>query len=252
MCKTPFVTETSPGMEAYSGRQQTPGRHAIVLLAIACLAASLPATCGAAVGSTATASAAAADPVATMRRLAGELDLQRELPGEKREDTPSDLNLRIPGASTILWVALAVGLAFALWALRDTIPFLRRRNPDGHQDTALAPDTAAVARMAEAGDDADELAGAGRIAEAMHLLLLRALAEMRSRLRIALADSLTSREILRTVALPDDGRRALSELIGRVERVHFGAKPATLDDYGACRATFERLVGAMLVPQPAA
>ncbi len=106
--------------------------------------------------------------------------------------------------------------------------------------------------MAEAGDDADDLARAGRIAEAMHLLLLRALMEMRARLQITLADSLTSREILRKVVLPDDGRLALGELIGRVERVHFGAEPASLDDYGVCRGTFERLIGAMLAPQPAA
>ena len=121
-----------------------------------------------------------------MQRLAGELDLQTKLPGEKREDrhesTPSDFKLSIPGAKAILWTAIAIGFLFALWALRDTIPVLRRRRPDRADEAASAPVGEAMARMAEAGDDADELARLGRIAEAMHLLLLRALAERERKL----------------------------------------------------------------------
>ncbi len=52
---------------------------------------------------------------------------------------------------------------------------------------------------------ADELAAEGRFVEAMHVLLLQALADMRRRLDEQFADSLTSREILRACQAPGRG-----------------------------------------------
>lgn len=198
---------------------------------------------------------AARDLAKAMADVTRELDLQTSLPTDKPPPAPtppSDFHLHIPGtlAEWILWGALGIGVLFALYALRDVIPGLRKRRarlkvPLG----AVLPQTIeAVERMEETGDEADALARRGLLAEAMHMLLLRSLIELRQRLGITLADSLTSREILQRLTLPDIGRQALGDLIQRVEFVHFGKRAAGPDDYGACRASYERLIGAMLGP----
>ncbi len=224
---------------------------AAVLLASIAAVSFLPLTTAAAV-SAAPAAAAKQDLVAVMAAVTHELDLQTTLPTAKTPPPPSsDFHLHIPGtlAEWILWGALAVGVVFALFALRDVIPGLRRRPKLKAPAGEVLPQTIeAVERMEETGDEADALARRGLLAEAMHMLLLRSLAELRQRLGVTLADSLTSREILQRLTLPDVGRQALADLIHRVEFVHFGKRPAGPDDYGACRASYEQLIGAMLSP----
>ena len=92
---------------------------------------------------------------------------------------------------------------------------------------------------------ADELAGEGRYAEAMHVLLLRGLADIRARLDEPFADSLTSREILRSTRLPDKARDSLRDVVGRVEWTYFGEYPAGQQDYAACRTSFNALERAL-------
>src|SRR6266545_4937325 len=92
---------------------------------------------------------------------------------------------------------------------------------------------------------ADELAAAGRFVEAMHVLLLQGLAEIRQRLDEQFADSLTSREILRSTRLSEAGRTSLRDIIHRVELTYFGQRPATLPDYVACRTSFNALAQAL-------
>ena len=92
---------------------------------------------------------------------------------------------------------------------------------------------------------ADELAADGRFVEAMHVLLLQGLADIRRDLDEQFADSLTSREILRSTRLSDAGRGSLREIINRVEWTYFGEHPAALPDYVACRASFNALAQAL-------
>lgn len=196
------------------------------------------------------------DPIETMSRVARDLDLQTKMPAD--EPPPPDIkwsnvHWHIPGsvATWILYGALAVGFVFVILALRGTLPTLSRRSrlKARQRDAAvLLPNDEALGRMSEAGDDAEELARRGLFAEAMHMLLLRSVAELRKRLEVTIADSLTSREILQRLALPEVGRRALADLISRVELVHFGKRAAGRDDYGACRASFDALIGAMRRP----
>ena len=94
-------------------------------------------------------------------------------------------------------------------------------------------------------DAADELAAQGRFVEAMHVLLLQALADIRRRLREEFADSMTSREILRSRQVSDALRRPLRDVISRVEWTYFGGHPAVRDDYLACRTSFSALVEAL-------
>jgi hypothetical protein len=90
-------------------------------------------------------------------------------------------------------------------------------------------------------DRAEEFARAGRFAEAIHELLLQALADIRALHGTALAPSLTSREILREPSLADTARAALRLLIGRVERTWFGLRAAESADYQAGRADLDQL-----------
>ena len=98
-------------------------------------------------------------------------------------------------------------------------------------------------RMEKAQVEADEMARQGNFAEAMHILLLQSVGELRRRLNVPIAVSLTSREILHgTAALTPDGRAILADIIGRVEISYFGTHLPDREEYQACRRSFDALV----------
>ena len=181
-----------------------------------------------------------ADPQALARQAVKRLDLQTELP---REPEPLGFRLNLPPET--LWAAVIFGVAVLLYAFRDMIPILRVGRGSAwadDEDGALAKGPRAPAVVLGA---ADELAAQGRFVEAMHVLLLQALAEIRRRLDEEFADSMTSREILRSSQLSDALRRPLREVVARVEWTYFGEHPAARDDYLACRASFGALTQAL-------
>lgn len=105
-----------------------------------------------------------------------------------------------------------------------------------------APNLVAL-RMEKAQVEADEMARQGNFAEAMHILLLQSVGELRRRLNVPIAVSLTSREILHgTAALTPDGRAILADIIGRVEISYFGTHLPDREEYQACRRSFDALV----------
>lgn len=144
----------------------------------------------------------------------------------------------------LLWTALACGLAALAWHLADILPKrLARQTRWGEAGSVEA--IRGAGGIAAARESADELARQGRVVEAMHVLLLQGLAEMRQRLDQRFADSLTSREILRRAPVPPEGRLALGELIAGVERAYFGDHPAGAAEYAYCRQRFEALSAAL-------
>jgi hypothetical protein len=98
---------------------------------------------------------------------------------------------------------------------------------------------------------ADRLSREGNFVEAMHVLLLHSLSEIRRQLGEQFADSLTSREILRVARLTAVARTALRDIVGAVERTYFGAYPAQEGDYAACRQNFSVLQHALRGGVPA-
>jgi hypothetical protein len=168
------------------------------------------------------------------------LNLQTEL---LRKPEPFAVTLTLPPET--IWVAVVVGIAVLLYAFRDMIPVLRA----GHGGAWSQDDAGMAARgtrtPAVALGAADELAAAGRFAEAMHVLLLQALAEIRRQLDEDFADSMTSREILRSNRLSDDIRHPLRDVVSRVEWTHFGEHDAAEPDYFACRSSFGALAAAL-------
>ncbi len=173
------------------------------------------------------------------------LDLQTEFPNPAVATGAESWPLNADIAHVLLWIAVAVGAVVIALYLRDILPgggLARRKAWNAAEADPLREASGA---QAQAQLDADELARLGRFVEAMHVLLLQALADMRSRLDVAIADSLTSREILRRASVSPTARSALQEIVGAVERAYFGDHPAGEPDYRACRDNFSAFVGAL-------
>jgi hypothetical protein len=175
------------------------------------------------------------DPDKAARDSIRALDLQTDLP---HQHSIEPIKLQLP--QEVVWLLLACGAAFVLYSMRDALTFRRRTTEDwgeaGPEGSDGGPRSDAHALAA-----ADDLARQGRFVEAMHILLLQSLADIRRRLGIEFADSLTSREILRGTRLPQQGRASLRAIVAAVEWTHFGGYPAALADYDACRRSFEEL-----------
>jgi hypothetical protein len=164
------------------------------------------------------------------------LGLQTEL---LRQPEPFQWELHLPPET--LWLVVIAGVGMLLYIFRDMIPMFRiRRDAAWTGDETGAAETGRPAAGMALGA-ADELAAQGRYVEAMHVLLLQALAEIRVRLNEQFADSLTSREILRSKQLSDELRHPLRDVVSRVEWSYFGEHPAEQNDYLACRSSFAAL-----------
>jgi hypothetical protein len=174
-------------------------------------------------------------------------DLQLQLPSGAEPPGGWNFSLSdIPIPPLLLWAILIAGaLALLFYLLRDALP-LWRRSRDGTWQAPGIEGAGLQARSAgEAMQAADALARQGRYVEAMHVLLLKSLADMRQSLGLHIAESLTSREILRKVTLPEAGEAALRDIVGRVEWTYFGEHEADASDYEACRGRFDEFAAAM-------
>ncbi len=158
---------------------------------------------------------------------------QTELPHPKAPPDPATLHLPLGPVELLLrillWGAIAV-LAFL------AIAWLVRRLAPGARDVEVA-EPAAAAPVAIPIASAEALAAEGRWAEAIHALLLETLQALSRAAR--LAPSLTSREIVARVPLPERARDALSGLVLAVELSRFGGAAAAEDDYRACLGRFQ-------------
>jgi hypothetical protein len=177
--------------------------------------------------------------------LAGSLDLQTEFPSVKSEETEWPGYLNVDTARVLLWLAVIAGGGVLAYFIHDLLPVFGlagRPRWDDHADGAGISGSGVndATRVV-----ADELAAQGRFVEAMHVLLLQGLDEMRMRLDLRFSDSLTSREIVSRSNAPADAKVALREIIQWVERAYFGDHPADRTDYDACRRSFLALGSAL-------
>jgi hypothetical protein len=197
-----------------------------------------------ALASTASPARAAVDAQQAAADAIRQLDLQTELPHglEPASDFFSCHFDLPPAVAMVLWTAIFCAAAFLAYLFlvhaRGDLFARWRRSPE---DSGTAAGGHRPQDPAEVMTTADELARQGRFVEAMHTLLLQSLADMRQRLGERFADSLTSREILRSSRLPERGRASLREIIARVEWTYFGDHPADAADYHACREKFSEL-----------
>ena len=180
------------------------------------------------------------DPRAAAEQAIRRLDLQTELP---RDPEAAPFRIQLP--AQLVWLMAALGVGLLLYMFKDMLPvwgFAARSDlaaeEEGTGGTVAKPPEQVLAA-------ADDLARQGRFVDAMHVLLLQGLADIRRHLDEQFADSLTSREILRSTKLSDAGRGPLRDIITRVEWTYFGKHPAERDDYAACRASFDALTRAL-------
>lgn len=177
------------------------------------------------------------------------LDLQTEIPPPQFKPSPRSKNS--PGGFSfapelmqlLLYLAIAAAVAVIAVILFNALSGYKRKGPQTIQtadEKDEAPGTAAL-RMEHAQMSADALARAGDFAEAMHILLLQSVTELRRRLGISIADALTSREILERLKISGLGKNALGDIVARVELTHFGGRLPNAEDYLACRSSFETL-----------
>jgi hypothetical protein len=180
------------------------------------------------------------DPRAAAEQAIRRLDLQTELP---RDSEATPLRIQIPGE--VVWLMAALGVGLLLYMFKDMLPvfgFAARgdlADEEGETGGTVAKPPEQVLAAA------DDLARQGRFVDAMHVLLLQGLADIRRHLGEQFADSLTSREILRSTRLSEAGRGPLQDIITRVEWTYFGKYPADREDYAACRASFDALAHAL-------
>jgi hypothetical protein len=127
-------------------------------------------------------------------------------------------------AEKALWAGIAGGVLLSLLVTVRALMGYRR-------NAVLEPE--AVARAAPAPDRGPDLAAAeaaaqaGRFDEALHGLLLHALARLAARRAAPLPASATGREACRLLCPEPARRAALEELVALVEASLFGGRPAT-------------------------
>ncbi len=216
----------------------------------------------------AAATAATAPTLAELRGRAAEVladrRYQRRLPGEESSGKPGPLpNLpREPGgggvppdalpetfalplaglstiAQVVCWVLLAAaGVLALLWLVQA---LLARRPPAATPppESPEKPERSAEPRL----DDPAALAAQGRYGEAVHALLLAAIALLARRFRLPLPPSRTSRELLRALPLQGAAREAFAGLVGTVERSWFGGVPVGPEEYAASVERFRAVEG---------
>jgi hypothetical protein len=161
-------------------------------------------------------------------------------PATRAPDESSNARAASDFVSWLLWGGVILGVVVIGWSLRDTLPGIGRSRKIIAPDEVPPPPAPSI-QMEEAQLEADDLARQGHYREAMHLLLLKSLNEIRRQLGTSFAISLTSREILRRLQLPDTGRQSLTAIIRSVERTYFGSEDASQSAYSDCRSNFEVL-----------
>jgi hypothetical protein len=192
------------------------------------------------VGLAAPVAAQTQDPRVAAEQAIRRLGLQTELPHDPEQ---KPFQIQLPAEA--LWLMVAIGLALLVYMFRDMLPALGFA-PRGQVDAGEEGIDGTVAKPPEQVlAAADDLARQGRFVDAMHVLLLQGLADIRRQLGEQFADSFTSREILRSTKLSEAGREPLRDIITRVEWTYFGKHPAEREDYLACRASFDALAHAL-------
>lgn len=173
--------------------------------------------------------------------------LQTELPADKEYKPPVRFSLPFLSPEVIrivFWAAVVIITIIILKSVGDNLwSSSRSRRLEGADEADSAP--AVATRLEQAQVEADELARHGSFAEAMHVLLLRSVNELRRRLGVSIAVSLTSREILYRVALSPAERSHLADIIASVEISYFGPHQPDEEDYLRCRRDFEALSQAL-------
>ncbi len=193
------------------------------------------------------AAAALPDPKKIAQSLIDSEAMQTAIPRRLDEPIPS-WNLHLPRnlSEAILWALVILGVLAIAYALRNSLPAWDRTSrlaAEGEDEGGLGDGRSSLQDVRR---EAEDLARLGRFDEAMHVLLLRAVGELRDKLKLTIADSLTAREIERRAPLDDSGKSAFGRMVHAVEHVVFGREAADVGAYEACRGDFETFAASLI------
>jgi hypothetical protein len=142
-------------------------------------------------------------------------------------------------------VKIIVVVAIIVFAAILLSNIFRRRRPDQDAETAAEPaGTEEQLPPLSPLEDIERLARDGRLEEAVHLLLLRFIEDIRERTQAALRPALTSREVLARTTLPDDAKSGFSHVVASVEHSHFGGQPISRETFEQCLAGYRAFASA--------
>ena len=155
---------------------------------------------------------------------------------ESRVDIPGTAPLI---AKTAMWLLVAILSLLAIIWLASQLTTLRKPREESDRPSGLPP-SASTERFerSEPIGDAAELARRSLYADAIHVLLLRALQQVTDSTPVP--ESFTSREVLGRVPLPGGALRPLQELVSTVEATRFGRAAAGESEYLGCVASYRR------------
>lgn len=179
------------------------------------------------------------EPRRSERRWTGEPGSGRRADAPERSPSPRGDTDLAPLAKALFY--LVVGVAAVALAV-VLVRWLAQSRQENVRAAESAPAPAAGPAPPPPLAEHERLAREERFDEAVHVLLLHALAPLRPHF----SDALTSREILARVELPADAGEALRGLVGAVERSHFGGVPAGRDVYEECVRRFRAVEAALL------
>lgn len=175
----------------------------------------------------------------------------RTVPGEGDARSPGSAGSRGGGSSsagtTFLTVVAVLGCLLVVGVVLASLLQRRRLGPLPRA-AEVAPAAPPEPDLARPLDEAERLAGEGLYDQAVHVLLLRSLRVLAEAQGLPI--SLTSREIVRDVTMPEDAREALAGLVGEVETSLFGGRPVEAASWTRCRERYASFV-AILRDQPA-
>ena len=156
--------------------------------------------------------------------------------GQRSSWTNLRLPLAVEAVMFILLAAIATYVGYRVWRGVG-------RDPAEPARMAIVTVTPPMARAApeETLEQADRLAAEGSSGEAVHRLLLAAVAHLRRKAGAGPAPSWTARDVLRRLELPVRARTALAILVESAERDRYGGRPSDAATYKACRACYLRL-----------
>jgi hypothetical protein len=141
----------------------------------------------------------------------------------------------------VLLIVLLVHIGYVLW--RIVQPAVRSGRAAPVITGGVVMDAAGHLRRAE------ELAAAGRYAEALGHRFLAVVLELDHRKALRFHASKTPAEYVGEARLSAEGRASLAALVAQLYRHLFGAVPCAADDYRAFRAAAQELAGgAHVVP----
>ncbi len=147
-----------------------------------------------------------------------------------------------------LWIVVAAVIAFIAHFLFQEFGggfHPRAVDPETRERRAVLRSSGAAKINADSARDllreADALAERGAFAEAIHLILLRGIEDVRNSLSEGLRPSLTTREIVERSKLEKRTAEAFRFIASAAELCHFGGRSATQRLYGECREVYARL-----------